>query len=323
MSSVKPELERLAEAARPNPDTALASIMQRAERRMRRRRLVAIAVAASVSCLSIAWLIAAFTGQPAVRNVADSPTAVSSVSVTPTPAPPRDAGSNPVFVPPIANRTPESSELRVVFPDGERTVVAYPSDLELADLGVTPGFTAFLQGSCGNDAIVRYGDVTTPIFSDDGFVASVPSRAYQASLWEGGGGFSELYLRIVIQDWTVGIPCGRDVERALASATEWVDLLHLAYVEGYLVVGATAPLTLAHDEAYGPTLIFGTGSTGYLVITHADSSCGRTIDEPTGYGERCFPSSAGGSFFATAEFPDKNYQRRLMEGLRVVSEEEA
>ena len=142
-----------------------------------------------------------------------------------------------LFVPPT-HRDGDRVVMPLTFPDGTRLTIAYPKELALAELGVRPYGSATLADTVGRDFQIGYGA---------GGVTQQP----HALRFEFGRWTVEVY------DYDPGDPAAmseheRRSFRASLSGRETAD--------GFLVLGATAPLRLAEaGETAGPALEFGYG----------------------------------------------------------------
>ncbi|MGC5011153.1 hypothetical protein ACLQ2R_10355 [Streptosporangium sp. DT93] len=160
--------------------------------------------------------------------------------------------------------------LDVVFPDGSAAEIGYPAELALADLGVRPVTTGWLEGAPGS-----HRRLTTPEGGPAGASRGRPmirKLAGKVTLWHPMSPAEGEALLFAFDPWFVAL---RDLKEGLTFEQRmlWARSLRAKVTEGgYLVLTARPPLRLAvpgqavdGDQA-GPQLWFGGARQTLLVL---------------------------------------------------------
>jgi hypothetical protein len=202
---------------------------------------------------------------------------------------------NEVFVPPT-HQEGDLTILPLVFPDGSRADLAYPTELRLAELGLSPNILGEL-GGCGSDAIItpveQHGEIYTgaePIAVSEG--------ASRVELWSGGPGWAGQYLVVDFGSWWFHMPCTGSVSDA--TLDEWAGSLSGRVTpDGFLVVSGSGRLRFRGAEAgplVGPEFYLdgGRDAPAFVVLGLAEA-CPRGIDEDRqpGYASSCVEVGEG------------------------------
>lgn len=213
------------------------------------------------------------SGEPAGIASTTTQPAPSSTTSTTQPATTTPAAEGPppeVFVPPT-EMSGDRTVMPVVFPDGTRADLSFPADLDLTSYGLAPYSSGQIPGF-GRDFFIQYGRVED--------VASEFTWELLDTYLDSGGetvGFYRLpgeeidYLAFQFENWLVLVydyrlvamgPRMTDEDRA-----KWAENFHGAVTEeGFLVLEATPPLTLAQEGDHaGPELSLH-GSDGGLTL---------------------------------------------------------
>jgi hypothetical protein len=194
-----------------------------------------------------------------------------------------------VFVPPTRQEG-DLTILPLVFPDGSRAELAYPTELRLAELGLSPNILGDL-GECGSDPIItplrQHGEIyigAEPL--------SVSEGASRVELWRGGRGWAGHYLVVDFGSWWFHMPCVGPVSDA--TVERWGGSLrgHVT-PEGFLVVSGGEGLRFGGPEAgpsFGPEFysVGGRDAPGLVVLGLAERCpSGPDEDREPGYARRC------------------------------------
>jgi hypothetical protein len=248
-----------------------------------------------------------------------------------TPTPPVE---EQFFVPPTSSRG-STTTLPLVFPDGSRANLTYPSDLRLAERGLAPNLLIHLKSGdhCGWDGIIGYNTLRDVVYEGDGPTFSVDGKSSRIEVWAGAKGFSPQYLAARMGSWELTAPCPRSplIEE---EASAWADTLTLTTTpEGYLVVTASPPLAIEGPDAgtssYGPELYFlgggdpsVEGATGILTVGIA-TRCpeGEGFRREAGWARGCFLTD-GGALIMTIQTEgnrpaERDYLDAIVEGVEV------
>lgn len=264
---LRSRLRRLAASVEfgPEPDPG-APVRGRPDRLPRQIGTVAAALAIATAGVLVAWYTFENSGESGPPE-SPSPAAVSASPAAPTSSPETSLsptatdGLEPAFPPPTRIEG-DSVVMSLAFPDGTSAELWYEPDLRLETLGIrrasSSGYLA--PGGhrcCGRTIVVRYGlpealgDIgNAPVMSYEGVAQSVVELWPRAG--ESGEPSAEYWLVYRFGAWTVGVWDGgyttmTDEQRAL-----WAKSLQGEVREdGYLVLRAAAPLTLADSSPEG------------------------------------------------------------------------
>jgi hypothetical protein len=201
-----------------------------------------------------------------------------------------DGSMSEVFVPPTYQER-DLTILPLVFPDGSRAEIAYPTELRLAELGVSPNILGDL-GECGSDAIITRAEQHGQIYAGDQPLA-ISEGTSHVELWRGTEEYAPHdYLVASFGPWWFHMPCSAAVSDA--TVEQWASLLRGRVTsDGFLVVSGSERLRFLGPEAgplFGPELFLdgGRDAPGFVVLSLAEA-CPRGIDEDrqVGYASRC------------------------------------
>jgi Tol biopolymer transport system component len=195
-----------------------------------------------------------------------------------------------VFVP-GTHQERDLTILPLVFPDGSRAEIAYPTELRLAELGVSPNILGDL-GECGSDAIITRAEQHGQIYAGDQPLA-VSEGTSHVELWRGTEEYAPHdYLVASFGPWWFHMPCSRSVSDA--TVEDWAGLLCGRITpKGFLVLSGSGPLRFLGADAgplFGPEFFLdgGRDAPGFVVLSLAEA-CPRGIDEDrqAGYASSC------------------------------------
>lgn len=254
---------------------------------MRRTAGIAFVVLALSACSSdgVVSTTVADSESAAAAMATTQPVPSSTTSTiqptTTTEHPPRE-----VFVPPTQIED-DRTVVPVVFPDGTRADLSFSADLDLTSHGLAPYSSGRIPGF-DRDFFIRYGPV-------DEFAGEYSWELLDTYLDDSGEsvGFYRIpgdevdYLAFQFERWLVLVYDYRLVASGPRMTDEdrviWVENFHGTVTdEGFLVLEATPPLTLAQEGDHaGPQLsLHGSdgGLTLYLADCESTDDPGRTDD---------------------------------------------
>ena len=239
--------------------------------------------------------------------------------------PPSSVGPAPEPFVPASEVVGGETRMPIVFPDGSRATLVFPSELGLQELGVQPDVSyvwradpaprfpiVFLHGP--NASITRFVD-------EEGPTRLVNTSCGGMEAWRASGNDLQrrFWIRYELPTWTVLV----SVRDALESAVEVDCALRIVETDGgFPVVEADGPLGLAagFGEAQGPQLSFGDAAAEPDVVSQLDATIFLSPDGCVGdpevsgtYGSVCL---AEGDVFASI-YGDRDFVSRVIDGLRV------
>ena len=212
--------------------------------------------------------------EPATAATATTQPVPSSTTSTIQPTTTTENSPHEVFVPPTQTDG-DRTVLPVVFPDGTRADLSFSAELDLTSHGLAPYSSGQVPGF-GRDFFIRYGPV-------EEFAGEYAWELLDTYL-DGSGetvGFYRIpgdevdYLAFQFEHWLVLVYDYRLVAMGPRMTDEdrvvWVENFHGTVTdEGFLVLEATPPLTLAQEGDHaGPQLSLH-GSDGGLTLYLAD-----------------------------------------------------
>ena len=193
----------------------------------------------------------------------------------PSPSPsltPRDAACDP-FVPPT-DPSGERTLLHVTFPDGSEGDLSYPSELDIAALGIQPDATLLWDGAYIAPIVFSFGEPYSEILDGGEPVTRLTNPdGWEVGVWRARPppGPStirgvERWLVVSLPGWTVHTPVPPSVapESIMEAVRPWES------DEGFIALRISAPadLPVGWGEAGGPGLQFGDSEP----LEHAVSS---------------------------------------------------
>lgn len=259
----------------------------------------------------------------------------TSPIAAPTSSPDASAAAPSPFIP-ARVEVGDDATLALTFPDGRKAVVAYPTHLDVAGMGVQPDVDLTWRGRwVGGIVFSHDGPVDWVLGREVGVhrIADGPVEEWTARPRDGRHQATTGWLVFRLASWTVHVP--------LDEAMQAEDLLGRVRPyetdDGYIALKVTEPAALAEGfgEAGGAQLAFGDhdprpdfvrpGQDG-LLIEVAPTNCRRfTIQVHGSYGSACLND---GSFFVNGtDFSDRDGSqqklRGVIEGLRVLEPDPA
>jgi hypothetical protein len=234
-------------------------------------------------------------------------------------------GEDPAPFVPKTEIVGDETRVPVVFPDGTKATVVYPTELDLASLGVQPDVSYVWRENPpprfpivfvhGRDASVA------PFVDPEGESRLINTSEGGIEVLQARGNDTErrFWIRYELRSWTVLV----SVRDALTSAVEVAAALDLRETSsGFPVVTASGPIALAEGfgEAEGPQLAIGDGTAEPDSVSQLDATiflspdgCS-TVSEVSGnYGSACL---GDGAVFASI-YGDREFVRAVVDGLRV------
>jgi hypothetical protein len=285
------------------------------------RRLAAAVVAFAVFAIAavFAWNLSHPNRQPGSR-----PQPGADVEKPPG----REAKA---FIPKDAELDGDLTRLPLVFPDGSRATLVYPSDLRLAELGIQPDASylwsadpaarfpiVFLHDPAAS--ISPYVDGAEPIAEVDTPRGRIEIWA-MAPQWESNRGLAQgAWIRYPLGSWTL-----LAASKTVADAYSVADHLQVRQThEGFPVVDVGGPLKLAEGfgEAGGAQLAFGDAAADPDAVSQLDAlillspdGCRTTPDNEfsAGYGSKCLGE---GNVFASI-YGDREFVTAVQTGVSV------
>jgi hypothetical protein len=233
---------------------------------------------------------------------------------------------NPEPFLPATERDGERLRMPVVFPDGSRATVGFPTSLGLETLGVQPDVSYVWR----DDPAPRYPIVF--LHDPDASISAYVEGArplYQTrgggQIWSMSGGWKSrrmlsegAWVCLRLNSWTVLVAA-----KTVADAFAVADLVHIRETTaGFPVVEAVGPIGLPEGfgEAEGALLAFGDGAPEPDAVSQLDAAIFLSPDGCNGgtevggtYGSSCL---ADGSVFASI-YGDRAFVRNVVEGLSV------
>jgi hypothetical protein len=219
----------------------------------------------------------------------------------------------------------DETRMPVVFPDGTKATVVYPTELDLASLGVQPDVSyvwrdnppprfpiVFLHGRDASVAsFVDPEGESRLINTSEGGIEVLQARGHDTE--------RRFWIRYELRSWTVLV----SVRDALTSAIEVAAALDLRETSsGFPVVTASGPIALAEGfgEAEGPQLAIGDGTAEPDSVSQLDATIFLSPDgcmpgsESSGtYGSACL---GDGAVFASI-YGDRDFVAKVIDGLRL------
>lgn len=232
---------------------------------------------------------------PTTTQPAPSSTSSTTQPTTTTPAGLAESPPPEVFVPPTetsGNRT----VMPVVFPDGTRADLSFPPDLDLTTHGLAPYSSGQIPGF-GRGFFIQYGreDDVASEYTWELLDTYLDSAGETVGFYRVPGDEVD-YLAFQFERWVVLVydyrlvasgPRMTDEDRAV-----WVENFHGTVTdEGFLVLEATPPLTLAQEGDHaGPQLSLH-GSDGGLTLYLADCQSTNDPERTDDYVNWCHAAS--------------------------------
>lgn len=324
MSDIRRLLRAEAENIDPPVDDGQAQVFDLARRRDRLRRFFTAGSALTVAGagLVLSWL--AFGG-PSERSTMPTagPTGASpSPQTSPAPSLPP---TPPSWFIPSTYREGDKVVMPITFPDGTRMELLYPPPLNLAELGINPNTYGAMQGSgCGGNLLIRSFDAKGEVFEGEQPIAVFETPAGgRAELWPGKESWPGDWLVFQFGHWQVLVSCPVPRERALEGAEQWASALEgEETADGFLILTARDPLTVAEGgDRSGPEL-FIEGATGHtlLVLAPATHCVDSEPERVEGLVEWCIDGKSTALVVsAYAPGDDMDFIESVIDGLEVRS----
>jgi hypothetical protein len=227
---------------------------------------------------------------------------------------------------PATQSVADEIRMPVVFPDGTRATLVFPSELGLEEMGVQPDVSYLYREDAGpeslfeiiflhdpNASIRTYVDGLEPITTID----RGPEIWMMSDEWDARNQLQGVWIRLRLESWTV-LVASTTVEQAVSVA----DYLRLRETpSGFPLVEAVGPLALA--EGFGETegAVLGIADTypdpnespaGEVIFLSPDGCNGETSVSGK-YGSLCL---ANVRIFASI-YGDRTFVRAVVGGLRV------
>jgi hypothetical protein len=251
----------------------------------------------------------------------------------------RPSQAGPIPLMPTPDLVGDDARLALMFPNGSEAVVAYPSELDLAAMGVQPDVDLAWNGDfVGAIVFVRGGP--EPRLLDGPYPLEIHQRRggvieeWAALRRSGRHRLTDRWLLFRLPSWTVHVPL-----KARTDSAAVIERVRPYQTDGgFVAINADEPAALAegYGEAGGPQLAFGDrdplpdfvrpGDDG-LLINVAPSDCRGfqpSVQFQGSYGSACLEDEL---FVNATGFSDTGESRQklaaVVEGLRLLELERA
>ncbi|HEX5937125.1 MAG TPA: hypothetical protein VFZ75_05470 [Actinomycetota bacterium] len=229
------------------------------------------------------------------------------------------------FIPGVV-REGAQTRMPVVFPDGSRATLVFPSELVLEEVGVQPDVTYLFRGRYQGpilflhapdaplDDFVDTSEGSTLVNTSSGGVEVLPAKSgerLQIRAW----------IRFELRTWSVLVPF-QDLAD-VAAITASLELRESATGFPFVVATGEAELAQGFGEAGGPQLAFGDARPEEDIVSQLDSTIFLGLSDCAGfetevspdYGAACLGN--GNVFASIYGLRGNGFVPRVIEGLRV------